>query len=307
MPEEQDFYHTALLEGRAAAQQQNSFYTSTTIPPARIAENANLSDIFSFEFEANKSPFLLSNAAANEQKAIMAMYTEAKVKGKTICLILDSRSTGSIITYQLMQQLKRNVNQPAQTVIVTADGMKKTPVREIDNFPFTLDGITIPVKVLVMDAPQYQALIGNDWLQKANANLNWETQELTISYQGQHTQVPAICDTFNKCSEKAPAFEFEPEEEKPLIETFMALGSMSNWADETEQEHFTPHSKLETSGWNIPYSKPKPRKQCPYIPLNIRTATRNYHQWKPAFHPKKNMKIIFVITARLATKNDGAI
>ncbi|KAG9303494.1 hypothetical protein G9A89_018390 [Geosiphon pyriformis] len=155
MPEEQDFHHTAPSEGRAAAQQQNPSYTVTTIPPARIAENANLSDIFFFEFEANESLFLLSNAATNEQKAITAMYTEAEVKGKTICLILNSGSARSIITYQLIQQLKRNVDQPAQTVIVTTDGMKKTPVGEIDNFPFTLDGITIPVKVLVMDTPQY--------------------------------------------------------------------------------------------------------------------------------------------------------
>ncbi|KAG9296044.1 hypothetical protein G9A89_011896 [Geosiphon pyriformis] len=111
MPEEQNFHHTAPSEGRAVAQQQqNSSYTPTTIPPARIAENANLSDIFSFEFKANKSPFLLSNAAANEQKAITAMYTKTKVEGKTICLILDSGSTRSIITYQLIQQLKRNVD-----------------------------------------------------------------------------------------------------------------------------------------------------------------------------------------------------
>ncbi|KAG9287919.1 hypothetical protein G9A89_017514 [Geosiphon pyriformis] len=187
MPEEQDFHHTAPSEGRAAAQQQqNPSYNHTTIPPAQIAENTNLSDIFPFEFEVNESPFLLSNAVANEQKAITAMYAEAEVEGKPIHLILDSGSAGSIITYQLIQQLKRNVDRPAQTVIVTADGMKKTPVGEIDNFPFTLDGITIPVKVLVMDAPQYQALVRNDWLQKANANLNWETQELTIFYQGQH-------------------------------------------------------------------------------------------------------------------------
>ncbi|KAG9297207.1 hypothetical protein G9A89_019488 [Geosiphon pyriformis] len=105
-----DFYHTAPSEGRAAAQQQNLFYTLTTIPPARITENANLSDIFPFEFEANESPFLLSNAAANEQKTIMAIYTEAEVEGKTIHLILNSGSAGSIITYQLMQQLKRNVD-----------------------------------------------------------------------------------------------------------------------------------------------------------------------------------------------------
>ncbi|KAG9296927.1 hypothetical protein G9A89_006882 [Geosiphon pyriformis] len=133
--------------------------------------------------------------------------------------------------------------------------MKKTPVGEIDNFPFTINRITIPVKVLVMDALQYQALIGNNWLQKANANLNWETQELTISYQEQHAQIPATCGTFNKCSEKAPAFEFELEEEKPIIKTFMALGSTSNWADETEQQYFSTNDSLETkepvtSRWN---------------------------------------------------------
>ncbi|KAG9284797.1 hypothetical protein G9A89_003720 [Geosiphon pyriformis] len=232
MPEEQNFYHTAFAEKRAAARQQNSSYIPTTIPPARIAENANLSDIFPFEFE---------------QKAITAMYTEAEIEEKPICLILNT-----------------------QTIIVTADGMKKTPVGEIDNFPFTLNGITIPVKVLIMDAPQYQALVGNDWLQKANVKLDWETQELQISYQGQHARVPVTCSTFNKCSEKALAFEFKPEEEKPIIKTFMALGSMSNWAKKTEQKHFTLHSEPETPGWNIPYSKPEPRKHCPYIPLKCK-------------------------------------
>ncbi|KAG9296341.1 hypothetical protein G9A89_014933 [Geosiphon pyriformis] len=149
--EESDFQQTALFEDEVAALRSNS--SNYTIPPAQIAQNANLLDIFSFEFEANESLFLFSNAAVNEQKAITAMYTEATVKEKPIRLILDSRLAGSIITYQLMQQLKRNVDKPAQTVIVTADSMKKTPVGEINDFPFSIDGITIPVKVFVWMHP----------------------------------------------------------------------------------------------------------------------------------------------------------
>ncbi|KAG9286214.1 hypothetical protein G9A89_014200 [Geosiphon pyriformis] len=236
IPEESDFQQTALSKGEVAAPRSNP--SNHTILPAQIAQNANLSDIFPFEFEANESLFLLSNAAVNEQKAITAMYTETTVEEKPICLILDSELAGSIITYQLMQQLKRNIDRPAQTVIVTADGMKKTPVGEIDDFSFTINRITIPIKVLVMDAPQYQALVKNDWLLKANTNLNWETQELKISYQEQYTIVPATCSTFNKQSEKASVFEFEKEKEMPLTETYMALKSPSNWAEETEQEIF---------------------------------------------------------------------
>ncbi|KAG9290353.1 hypothetical protein G9A89_007084 [Geosiphon pyriformis] len=104
MTEELNFQQTALSEGKAAVPRTNP--SNHTILPAQIAQNANLSDIFPFEFEANESLFLLSNAAVNEQKAITVIYIEATVEEKPIRLILDNRSARSIITYQLMQQLK---------------------------------------------------------------------------------------------------------------------------------------------------------------------------------------------------------
>ncbi|KAG9307677.1 hypothetical protein G9A89_023242 [Geosiphon pyriformis] len=224
IPEESDFQQTALSEDKVAAPRSNS--SNHTILLAQIAQNANLSDIFPFEFETNKSLFLLSNAAVNEQKALTAMYTEAT----------------------LMQQLKQNVDKPAQTVIVIANGIKKTPVGEIDDFPFTINGITIPVKVFVMNA---------------NVNLNWETQELKISYQRQYTIVPAIC-------KKASVFEFEEEKEMPLTETYMALGLPSNWVEETEQEIFK-----KSRGWKkVRYFTPEPRKEPPYIPLKCKDCKK---------------------------------
>ncbi|KAG9300238.1 hypothetical protein G9A89_011311 [Geosiphon pyriformis] len=230
MSEKSDFQQTALSEDEVTAPRSNPS-NNNTILSAQIAQNANLLDIFSFKFKANESPFLLSNTAANEQKAITAMYTEAT----------------------LIQHLQRTVDRPAQTVIVTADSMKKTPVKKIDNFLFTIDKITIPVKVLVIDAPQYQALVRNYWLLKANANLNWETQELKISYQEQYTIVPVTCGTFNKQLEKASVFEFEEKKEMLLTETYMAFKSTSNWAEETEQEIFE-----ESRGWKkVRYSIPE--------------------------------------------------
>ncbi|KAG9299796.1 hypothetical protein G9A89_013156 [Geosiphon pyriformis] len=82
MPEKSNFQQSALFENEVAAPRSNP--SNNTIPPAQIAQNANLLDIFSFEFEANKSPFLLSNTAANKQRAITAMYTETTVEGKPI-------------------------------------------------------------------------------------------------------------------------------------------------------------------------------------------------------------------------------
>ncbi|KAG9307189.1 hypothetical protein G9A89_017017 [Geosiphon pyriformis] len=181
------FFKIPTAEQLLSACSTAAISTISTNSTVSTATYTIIPNIFLFEFKANESSFLLSNTVVNEQKAITAMYTETKVEEKPIQLILD-----------------------IQTVIVIADGMKKIPVGEIDNFPFTIDGITIPVKVL----------------------------KLKILYQGQYTRVPATCDIFNKKSEKASVFEFEEKRELPVTEIFMAFGLPSNWAKETEQKIF---------------------------------------------------------------------
>ncbi|KAG9290873.1 hypothetical protein G9A89_011023 [Geosiphon pyriformis] len=136
-----------------------------------------------------------------------------------------------------------------------------------------------------MDVPQYQALVGNDWLFKANANLNWKTQELKISYQGQYIIVPATCDTFNKQSEKASVFELEEEKEMPLTETYMALGSTSNWAEETERKIFE-----ELKGWkkiDVPMKGGVCDQTCQYA-LSISEKVRRGTPFDAAYNSALN-------------------
>ncbi|KAG9284371.1 hypothetical protein G9A89_023628 [Geosiphon pyriformis] len=80
--------------------------------------------------------------------------------------------TSGIITKQLMDQLGHQVDYTATTQIITADGNTKIPIGEINNFLFEINGIQISTKVFVMEVTQYQALVGNDWLSKANATLD---------------------------------------------------------------------------------------------------------------------------------------
>ncbi|KAG9305815.1 hypothetical protein G9A89_001104 [Geosiphon pyriformis] len=100
------------------------------------------------------------------------MYTNVKVNGHSIKLILNSGSAGSIITRQLMNQLGCRVDHAVSARIITADGATKTPIGEIDDLSIEVNGIIVPIKVLVMEATQYQALIGNNWLSKTNATLD---------------------------------------------------------------------------------------------------------------------------------------
>ncbi|KAG9298600.1 hypothetical protein G9A89_000819 [Geosiphon pyriformis] len=148
---------------------------TSNILSAIVTNNKSLAAIFSFKLE-EPSQLLLFSGATLEKKPITAMYIDAKVDEHPIKLILDSG--------------------------------------EIDDFPIEINGIIIPIKVLVMEATQYQVLVGNNWLSKTNAILNWTMQKLQLSQNGQYTRASAICRHF-KPTNLQPLIEFEEEAKKP--------------------------------------------------------------------------------------------
>ncbi|KAG9300718.1 hypothetical protein G9A89_023516 [Geosiphon pyriformis] len=84
---------------------QSSKQTKSNILPATITEDTTLATIFPFDIDNLNIHSFFSEAAINQDKPITALYTDARVGGIDIKLILDSRSASSIITKQLMNQL----------------------------------------------------------------------------------------------------------------------------------------------------------------------------------------------------------
>ncbi|KAG9303591.1 hypothetical protein G9A89_018487 [Geosiphon pyriformis] len=209
---------------------------TSNIPSVTITEDKFLTTIFPFKFEKTTATPLFSGAAF-EAKPITAIYMDAKVNGQSIKLILDSSSAGSIITQQLIDQLSHQVDYTASARIITANGVTKTPISEIDEFPFEVNDIITPIKVLVMEATQYQALVGNDWLFKTNAVLDWMMQELQLN-------INTTCGHFKVPLREELLIELEEEEKKPIWEAYQVL-----WAD-------NDHNKL-------PLERGKKKKNLP--------------------------------------------
>ncbi|KAG9289495.1 hypothetical protein G9A89_003654 [Geosiphon pyriformis] len=70
----------------------------------------------------------------------------------------------------------------------------------------------------------------NDWLLKTHTTLNWTTQELQLTFSGQHTQTPATCGHF-KLSNAQPLIEFKKEIRKPTWEAYQV-----SWANQDHNE-----------------------------------------------------------------------
>ncbi|KAG9287558.1 hypothetical protein G9A89_019619 [Geosiphon pyriformis] len=112
---------------------------TSNIPPATITEDKSLDAIFPFKLEELSTMPLFSRATLKE-KPITTMYTDVKINGHLIKLILDNGC---------------RVNQAASTRIITTDGTTKTPISEIDDFSFKVNSIVTLIKVLVIEATQY--------------------------------------------------------------------------------------------------------------------------------------------------------
>ncbi|KAG9306236.1 hypothetical protein G9A89_016140 [Geosiphon pyriformis] len=167
----------------------------SNILPATITENKSLDAIFLFELKELSTTSLFSEATLKE-KPITAMYTNAKVDDHFIKLIL-------------------NIDYIASAHIIIIDGTTKISIGKIDDFPFEINGIIISIKVLVIETTQYQTLVRNDWLSKTNVILDWTTQELQLSQNGQHTCVPATCGHFKLTNMPTLLIKFKEEEKKP--------------------------------------------------------------------------------------------
>ncbi|KAG9301554.1 hypothetical protein G9A89_004825 [Geosiphon pyriformis] len=246
---------------------------ANNILPATVTNDKLFVVIFPFDLKETIEIPLFSGAAL-EEKPITIMYMNAKIDGHTIKLILNSESAGSIITRQLMDQL--------------ADGAIKTPIGKINNLPIEINGIMVPIKVFVMEATQYQALVGNNWLSKTHATLDWTTQELQLTFG-------ATCSHF-KPSNAQPLIEFEKETRKLIWEVYQVswanedhnkLPPIFSWDDKgkgkknkeltwkTDQNWKTDNDQDEPANWEERRKKKEPLSP---VVLIIQMCTFYHHQ-----------------------------
>ncbi|KAG9291204.1 hypothetical protein G9A89_004607 [Geosiphon pyriformis] len=230
----------------------NQQTTLTNILPAMITENEALDIIFSFEFEELSATPLFSEAALKE-KPITVMYIDAKVDGHPIKLILNSAASAKIIT---------------------ADGATKTPIGEINNFPFEVNGIIILIKVLVMEATQYQALVDNDWNSNsakiANTHEYWQPNV-------EHNELPPILNWEKKNNNNDNKNKSTP----------------TSWEEKRKRkkedlpEETNKITKKITSGWERKYLHESVKKP-PYIFLKCQDYKKKFSSIEAWIAPDKD-------------------
>lgn len=104
-------------------------------------------------------------------------------------------------------------NQPSNMVIVTANRTKVHALGVITELPVHLSHMIIKTPVHMLDSQDKVLILGNDWLRKINAIVNWQKKELTISYKGRTVNISLIF-TITKAPINSESVEDELEDKK---------------------------------------------------------------------------------------------
>lgn len=146
------------------------------------------------ENEATEAEDLLAiNMSKPNEERSSALYCDASIKHIEFPLIVDSGSAGSIISLALLKDLEMEITKASRTVMVNVNGECRRPLGAVSEIPLNIMGRIIPMDAIVTDANSYAAIVGNDWLRKTKANIDYETNELTLKWKDEILQVPTEC------------------------------------------------------------------------------------------------------------------
>jgi hypothetical protein len=135
---------------------------------------------------------MLNMPRPNDDKT-SALYCEASIKHIRFPLIVDSRTAGCIISLALLKDLDMEITRASKTVMVNVNGERRRPLGAVSDIPLIIQGQIIPMDAIVTDADSYSAIVGNDWLRKTRALLDYGTNMMTIEWQGKAFEVPTEC------------------------------------------------------------------------------------------------------------------
>ncbi|KAG9303979.1 hypothetical protein G9A89_005889 [Geosiphon pyriformis] len=127
--------------------------------------------------KTNKRP---CQAELANNSNVTPLICKAQVAGYFIDLILDSESSVSVIAKHFFEAIGKKINEPSTRPITNVHGDKKKGLGIAKAIPVHINSISIETNMKVSEAKKYIIIVGNEWLKKAKALLNYELCELTI-------------------------------------------------------------------------------------------------------------------------------
>ncbi|CEP07122.1 hypothetical protein [Parasitella parasitica] len=147
--------------------------------------------VSSYQLEAAKTDYVLANLnVLDEEEPCTATRSKIVVNGRKVDCLIDCGASKCIMSRQTKDFLGLDIDASSNTVFTLGDNSKVAALGTIYDVPITVGDTTIPINMEVLEATPMPIIIGNNWLQKAKAQIDYTLTILSVTYRQKTSQIP---------------------------------------------------------------------------------------------------------------------
>jgi hypothetical protein len=188
-----------------------------------------------------------------------AAKCEFYINRRPVVVVIDSGAAVSIMTRAMMENLGLTIRKSSEYVIRTANGTRVRSLGEITDLPLAIKGLIIKTSVQVIESQDSVFILGNNWMRKVNASLDWQARKLTVNHKGRIVTVPVIFSlpksnkTYIYDDDDEEEYESEELEETPIYYSdFSGYSSdesieFNPWENEVSPAYIADEESMEES------------------------------------------------------------
>jgi hypothetical protein len=186
----------------------------------------------------------LSLNALTTKDTVSCLKFRARVKDKTMLILLDSGSSHSFVSQQFVDMAKIPLVPIAPKKVHLANGDSITTEFMAANMQWYCQGHTLSSNMIVLDMQPYDAILGYDWLraQKQMA-FDWEAKTMTFMHQGSDITLQGL---------QTPSLEVNAIS---ATKTYKSVQGNDVWVFVLLEQHHQPDNKHTI---NPPHILPEP-------------------------------------------------
>ena len=107
--------------------------------------------------------------------------------------MIDTGSGLCVITQQYLNKLGRQIDQESYSQLIDINGKETRPLGIAKNVSVTLNGKQpIKIDMVVMKATNYNVILGNNWLKRIEATINFKDKVLQFKEGAELIQHPIV-------------------------------------------------------------------------------------------------------------------
>ena len=150
-----------------------------------------------------------------------------------------------MISKNLLKRLDWTIDKPTRLTFIAADGKVNRPLGRVEDIPVTFGPAIIPINAVVTSADTYDLILGNDWISKAKAVMDFRKHKLQITWKGRTYAIPLDIHKGIRPERQVKKVESEEEiDEEPDAEIYVANTIADDYRNLTEEERNWCYTKM---------------------------------------------------------------